>query len=62
VPIILKKNILGKDDILDINIIYRLLINIIRRVYSLGINSIYLNTDYLRILIIDRLLIKKIKY
>jgi hypothetical protein len=62
VPIILKKNILGKDDILDINIIYRLLINIIRRVYSLGINSIYLNTDYLRIPIIDRLSTKKIKY
>jgi hypothetical protein len=56
------KNISRKDDILGINIIYRLLINIICRVHSPDINSIYPNINYLRIPIIDRLSAKKTEY
>jgi hypothetical protein len=60
--VILGKDVLRKDDILGINIIHRLLVDIIHQVYSLGVNFIYPNTNYLRIFIIDRLPAKKTEY
>jgi hypothetical protein len=54
--------ILGVSDIIGVDIICSLIINIIRRVYTKGIDLIYPDTNYLIISVIERLPIRKTEF